>query len=296
MITLRHHLLTVIAVFLALAAGIVLGGGPLADVGDRVVGDARPTAGDSGSQAGAEFAEAFDAAVAPGMVGGRLADRQVALVTLPGADEQVVQSLVELVESSGATLGTRLAVGDLLADPGQKSLVDTLGSQLLTQQAKGAISADTTTYDRMGELLGTALASRQPAGEPVNGQGTAVLDAVSGADLATVAAEGETRAPLVLVVLGEDQRDDAGDAIVSGIVEGLARQAVGTVLVGELADGADGQLGRLRSDAALGEVATVDGVDVAAGRISAVLTLARAMGPAGGSFGASGSDGPVPLG
>lgn len=296
MITLRHHLLTVIAVFLALAAGIVLGGGPLADVGDRVVGDASPTAGDAAPGAGAEFAEAFDTAVAPAMVSGKLADRQVAVVTLPGADEQVVQGLVELVQKAGATVGTRLAVGDQLADPGQKSLVDTLGSQLLTQQAGGTISADTTTYDRMGELLGTALASRQPGGEALSGQGKAVLDAVSGADLATVAGDGQARSPLVLVVLGEDQDDDGVDAIVGGLVEGLARQAVGTVLVGDLADGEEGQLARLRSDAALGEVATVDGVDVPAGRTSAVLALARAMGPAGGSFGASGADGPVPLG
>ncbi len=36
MITLRHHLLTIVAVFLALAAGIVLGGGPLSDVGATV--------------------------------------------------------------------------------------------------------------------------------------------------------------------------------------------------------------------------------------------------------------------
>ena len=36
MITLRHHLLTIVAVFLALAAGIVLGGGPLSDVGPAV--------------------------------------------------------------------------------------------------------------------------------------------------------------------------------------------------------------------------------------------------------------------
>ena len=37
MITLRHHLLTIVAVFLALAAGIVLGGGPLSDVGPTAV-------------------------------------------------------------------------------------------------------------------------------------------------------------------------------------------------------------------------------------------------------------------
>ena len=44
------------------------------------------------------------------------------------------------------------------------------------------------------------------------------------------------------------------------------------------------------------EVATVDGIDTSAGRTAAVLTLARALGTKGGAFGASGADGPVPVG
>ena len=44
------------------------------------------------------------------------------------------------------------------------------------------------------------------------------------------------------------------------------------------------------------KVATVDGVDTSAGRVTSVLALARALTTPGGSFGVSGADGPVPLG
>ena len=61
-------------------------------------------------------------------------------------------------------------------------------------------------------------------------------------------------------------------------------------------DGGAGQLGRFRADPAAATVASVDGIDTAAGRVTAVLALARSLSTPGGSFGASGSDGPVPLG
>ena len=84
-------------------------------------------------------------------------------------------------------------------------------------------------------------------------------------------------------------------SILSGLVNGLAAQAVGVVVAGTTDDG-QGQLGRLRSDAAASTAGTVDGVETPAGATAAVLLLARSLATPGGSFGASGADGPVPLG
>lgn len=297
MITLRHHLLTIVAVFLALAAGIVLGGGPLSDVGSTVAASSRDdiaAAADGGAQA--DYSEAFVSTLAPPVLSGRLADRSVALVTVPGADEQLVTALREQVETAGGTVAARYDLAADLVDPTQKSLVDTLGSQLLTQQAKGEVPAEASTYDRVGQLLGLAIASKEPAGEDVNGKARAVLDAVSGAGLMGRAGDVERRAPLVLLVLGDDAADDGADAVLAGLVEGLSAQAVGVVAVGVTADGGDGQLGRLRADPAAARVATVDGIDTAAGRMTTVMTLQRSLTTQGGAFGASGADGPVPLG
>ena len=297
MITLRHHLLTIVAVFLALAAGIVLGGGPLSDVGSTVATSSRDdiaAAADGGAQA--DYSEAFVSTLAPPVLSGRLADRSVALVTVPGADEQLVTALREQVETAGGTVAARYDLAADLVDPTQKSLVDTLGSQLLTQQAKGDVPPEASTYDRVGQLLGLAIASKDPAGQDVNGKARAVLDAVSGAGLMAEAGDVERRAPLVLLVLGDDAADDGADAVLAGLVEGLSAQAVGVVTVGVISDGEDGQLGRLRADPAAARVATVDGIDTSAGRVAAVMTLQRSLTTQGGAFGASGADGPVPLG
>lgn len=295
MITLRHHVLTIVAVFLALAAGIVLGGGPLSEVGPSVAAagndkDAAP----ADDRAGADYSNAFLTAIGPPVLGGRLTDRPVALVTVPGADEQLVTALSEAVTSAGGTISARYSLGDDLVDPGQKSLVDTLGSQLLTQQGD-AVPADASTYDRMGQLLGLALATKEAEGEDVNGKSRAIIDAITGAGLMEKPGEVDRRAPLVLLVLGEDADDEGADAVLAGIAEGLAAQATGVVVAGTLEDGS-GQLARLRADPAATSVASVDGIDTVAGRVATVITLQRSLTTAGGSFGASGADGPVPLG
>jgi hypothetical protein len=296
-ITLRHHLLTIVAVFLALAAGIVLGGGPLSDVGDTVAtAGADEEAAPAEDRARTDFTEAFVSTLGPPIVGGRLDGRSVALVTVPGADEQVVTSLADQVAAAGGTVGARYDLTDDVVDPGQKSLVDTLGSQLLTQQAEGDVAADASTYDRMGQLLGLAIATQEAEGQDVSGKARAIVDAVTGAGLMEKPAEVSQRSPLVLVVLGTDAEDEGADAILAGLAQGLAARATGVVLAGSTADGQQGQLTRFRADPAAAAVATIDGVDTVAGRIATILTLQRSLTTQGGAFGASGSDGPVPLG
>lgn len=307
MITLRHHLLTIVAVFLALAAGIVLGGGPLSDVGTRVANAGASSGQDpaAGDDAAAAYTESVVSALDAPVVGGRLADTSVTVLTLPGADEELVSALTGQVEASGGTVGARYDLAADLVDPGQKSLVDTLGTQLQTQQAKGDVPADATTYDRIGQLLGLASATTEAGAKEANGTSRAILDAFSGAGLIADPGDGDggARSPLVLVVLGTDPATgedaaatDGSDAILAGLVSGLARAATGVVVVGTTDDGGDGQLGRLRADPAAAGVATLDGVDTTAGRIATILTLQRSLTTPGGAFGASGSDGPLPLG
>lgn len=297
MITLRHHVLTIVAVFLALATGIVLGGGPFSDVGPGVAAaggdqDAAPAE----AQPAAAYNDAFVSALAPALVSGRLAERSVALVTVPGADEQLVTALSDAVTAAGGSVSARYSLGDDLVDPGQKSLVDTLGSQLLTQQGADDVAADASTYDRIGQLLGLAVATKEAEGQDVTGKSRAIVDAVTGAGLMEAPGEVARRAPLVLLVLGTDADDEGSDAVLAGLAEGLAAQATGVVVAGTLQDGADGQLARLRADPAASVVASVDGIDTQAGRTATIITLQRSLTTPGGSFGASGADGAVPLG
>lgn len=296
MISLRHHLLTIVAVFLALATGIVLGGGPLSDVGAQVTSVAAEESGTAEDAVTSAYDEAFAAAVGPTLVADTLTDRQVAVVTVPGADEQLVTALTEQVAAAGGSVSGRYALTADMVDPDQKSLVDTLGSQLMTQQAGRAVPAEATTYDRMGHLLGLALATTEPTGDDVTGKARGLIDAISGAALVEAPADVARRAPLVLVVLGTDVADEGADAIMTGLSAGLAAAGVGVVVAGTSADGSGGQLARFRADPVAARVASVDGIDSAAGRVAAIRTLARSLTTQGGAFGASGADGPLPLG
>ena len=136
-------------------------------------------------------------------------------MTVPGADEQVVTALTERVAAAGGAVSARYDLTETMVGPDQKTLVDTLGSQLMTQQGD-AIAAEATTYDRIGQLLGLAVATATPEGEATNGKGRAILESLTGADLVAAPAEVERRAPLVLLVLGDEPAAEGGDAILAG--------------------------------------------------------------------------------
>ncbi|MEO5665670.1 MAG: copper transporter [Nocardioides sp.] len=294
MITFRHFLTSLVAVFLALAVGIVLGGGPLSDVTDPATTPAAASDVTAPNAAGA-YAEGFAGTVGPLLTSAKLAERGVAVVTAPGVNEETLTALAEQVSAAGGAITGRYSLTDTMVLPEQKSLVDTLGSQLMTQQGK-TIAADATTYDRIGQLLGVAIATTTPEGDASSGKQAGIIESLVGAGLVAFEGSVTRRAPLVLLVLGAEPAAEGGDAITAGIATGLSRAATGVVVAGTLADGGEGQVGRLRAEPVSAEVATVDGIDTAAGRVTVVLTLARALSTKGGAFGASGADGPAPLG
>ena len=294
MITFRHFLTSIVAVFLALATGIALGGGPLSDLNDPAPAPVASTDRDEDDPARA-YAEGFAGAVGPVLTSAKLAERSVAVVTAPGVNEEVLTSLAEQISAAGGTVTARYSLTDDMVSPDQKALVDTLGAQLMTQQGK-AIATDSTTYDRIGQLLGVAIATTTPEGDATSDQQGRIIETLVGADLLALDGTVTMRAPLVLLVLGAEPTSEGGDAIVAGLAAGLARAAAGVVVAGALADGGEGQIGRLRGEPVSAQVATVDGIDTTPGQVTTVLALARALAADGGSFGATGADGPAPLG
>lgn len=287
MISYRHHIVSLVAVFLALAAGIALGGGPLSDLGRDDRPAAASTRPDPALQQRAAYGDDFADASASALYAGGLKGRTVSIVTMPGADGDTVSALGAQVEAAGGSVAGTYDVQRALTDASEKSLVDTLGSQLVTQLGSAAASADASTYVRIGQLVGLAVAqSDLPSSDAAS-----VRESLAGAELLT-SPHGAVRAPAVLLVLGRH----TDPAILSGLVAGLAAKATGVVVVGTSAAAtAAGDLGVLRGDAAAEHAATVDGVEAPLGRVTAVLALIRSLTVQGGSFGAAGSDGAVPL-
>ena len=136
MISFRYHVTTLVAVLLALAAGVALGGGPLSEVGrpDPTPAAATDSATDD---RGSDFADALAGQGAARMYGNRLEDVAVSIVSFPGASDATRSALTEQVQAAGGRVAATYAVQPGLVDTGEKTLVDTLGSQLMTQLPDG---------------------------------------------------------------------------------------------------------------------------------------------------------------
>lgn len=283
MIRHRSYAVPLTAVLLALATGIALGAGPLTDTGSSA-SPATPTAP---AAPDTTYADTFATSVAGGLYRHGLSRRPVALVTMPGADPATVSALASQVKAAGGQVAGTYAVDPQLVDATQKSLVDTLGIQL-AKQVRETTSKDATTYPRIGQLLAVAVANRgQTPGQP-DDDVTAVRQSLAAAKLVAMPSGGPPTAPLVLVVLG----DPVDQTIADGLVAGLGHGARGVVAV---APTRDLVLAGLHTDGVTRHVTTVDGSETSAGRVAAVLGLVRAWTKQGGAFGASGSDGAVPL-
>jgi len=218
------------------------------------------------------------------------------VVVLPGADGSTVDQLTGQIVAAGGTVTATYYAQEQLVAPDEKSLVDTLGSQL-EQQVEGIeVADDATTYDRIGQLLGSAVATTEPEGNETDQDTVTVVDSLGGAGLVEASTAAQRRAPLVLVVLGSD-RGTESDLITEGIVGGLADTAVGVVVAGTTASADEGgNLTRLRGSPVAAGLTTTDGVDGPAGQATAVFALIRSLSMVGGAFGAAGADGAVPLG
>jgi hypothetical protein len=297
---LRRHVVSITATLIALAVGIALGGGPLA--GARSALPTPVSRPDSGpvDDPGDGFGDRVFAAATERIYAGGLADRTVAVLSLPGASTAAASAIEAQVEAAGGEITALYTAGSALVDPGQKTLVDGLGEQLAGQLSE--TSADEAPYDRIGQLIGLAVAgapdeSAGGDGEPPqpSAETTTVGQSLAKAELISSRGEPTRRASRVLVLLGKDT-EPGDDAIYRGLLSGLARQSGALVVAASSDDGVEGRLARLRGEEGLATLATVDGVETVSGQVTAVLALTEWPDTRGGSFGASGADGAVPLG
>lgn len=285
MMSFRYHIVSLVAVLLALAAGVALGGGPLAELGRAAPPSGDTTAADQQAASAADFADDTLTGAAPRLYADGLADTSVAVVAFPGVPDETVSDVEEQVTGAGGSVSGTLTVQPGMVSAGQKTLVDTLGSQLLTQLKGVDIPAEATTYDRMGRLLALSLAPGE--------QALSIRQSLLGAELADVP-DPDGRSSAIVVLLGEDS-GAADDPIYAGLLSGLTATTPATVVAGTTEDGASGRLSRLREDTDAADLTTVDGVDDTAGLVTTALVLTEWPATRGHDYGASGSDGAVTL-
>lgn len=311
MITLRQHVTSLVAVFLALAVGLVLGGAAFAggDDGDDGSAASSDAAGSSGGDDTAEgpaaepsgFAAYVDAFA--GQAAGRLyldglANHAAAVLALPGTDPATVESLQEQITAAGgATTGT-YTISETLLDEAEEGTVDDTATSLVTQLADPRVDPAAPTYERVGALIALAMSTTETSSVRADLAAVTVREALASAGYLESPTD-VRNAPLVLVVLppgDEGSGSPATAEVLSGLVDGLGTNSAGVVVAGDTVSAEDGALAALRSGERVGPVSTVDGTDTAIGRVSTVLAMVAAVAGTTGSFGAAGADGAVPLG
>jgi Copper transport outer membrane protein, MctB len=302
MISLRYHVISIAAVFLALALGVVLGSTAISgrllsglssnrDELGRQVSDLQ--AERNGLRTRLADADIFGTAVGPRVVNGVLRGRTVVLVTTADADPADRDALTGLLNRAGATVTGELQLTDAFTDPSRSDQLSELSTRLLPAGLRLPTASDAGTL--AGGLLGSLLLIN-----PHNGKAQAT-SAETTAVLAGLGDGGFVRAgpqvlPAQLVVVltgGAGRGNSSGDraAILARFATQLDRAGAGAVLAGRpgSAEG-NGPIGVVRADTAAASVlSTVDDVSTAAGRVVTVLALAEQAQGRAGRYGASGN-------
>lgn len=295
----RHPFLSLAAVLLALAVGVVLGSGVLKDPLQSGISagkaalekQAGSLSGENSSLTGRlKAAEEFDAAISGRAVRDALAGKSVVLFRTPDAQSTDIDAVVGLIgEAGGAVTGVIALTNEFVEAGSAEKLRSVVNSPIVP----AGTQLDTALADQSsqaGDLLGLAvLINRDPAIAPVSEEARdTVLAALR--DTGFVTYDKVAAADTALVVTGGALADDAGNrgVTVARFAAGLAPHGSGTVLAGR--DGSAGGVAAVavaRADAGLAAaVSTVDDIGTEAGRITAVLALQALIGgSAPGRFG-----------
>jgi hypothetical protein len=305
-ISLRYHAVSIAAVFLALAVGVVLGA---SGVSDRVLAAVSAQRDDFGSQvagltaerdalaARQRVADEFAGRVGPSAVRGVLQGQSVALV-VAGGDPQDRDAVAGLAQQAGATLTGRLELTDAVGDPARADQLRELTARLLPAGAQLPAASDTGSL--LGGLLGGVLLARDGRPQVSREDADAVLTGLTSAGFVRPG-EAPGAANLVLVVTGGAlSGPDAPDAaaVYARLAAELDRSGGGAVLAGRSGSAdATGAVGVARADPqVVAGLSTVDDVQAAAGRVAAVLALREQVDGRAGRYGtgANAADGAAP--
>lgn len=308
MIDFRYHLVSLIAVFLAVALGIVIGttalnGLLLDDLENQVVAleqDKRSLEDQTRSlQARLDAEDEFELAVASALVDGALTDSSVLLVVADeDVDTETVEEVGDLIRQAGGTVAGQITLTPEFSDPSSES-------SLQSYATGSGLPAGITLpeVDDAGQLVGSLLAQVlmiPPGGvEPDSAATSSVLAGLPALEVLRTDSESVTPANYAVVLtdgeLTDDQAEDRNANLVE-LVEALDQAGSGVVVAGNAISAREnGLVGTVRSDPELAAaVSTVDNINAPAGRISTVLALRAEGEGTSGAYGTGEDTQPVP--
>jgi hypothetical protein len=301
-ISLRYHVISIGAVFLALAVGVVLGSTTLSDsllsgisgqkaqLGEQV---ADLQAQRNSLDARLSDADKFATGVGPLAVRDQLPQRTVIVISTADAHQADEQALASLLAAAGAHVTGQIRLTSSFSDPNRADQLRDLVAQLIPAGAQLPVASDAGTLT--GGLFGDLLLLNKTNNDP---QATATERAAALTGLASAGfvspAPAVQPAQLAIVLTGGTETgQSAGDraTTLARFATQVQRSGAGTVLAGANGSAAGyGPIGVVRADSSASSVlSTVDNADTAAGRVVTILALREQLGGKAGSYGTAGN-------
>lgn len=294
MISLRQHALSLAAVFLALAVGVVLGSGFLSDT---LLSSLRDEKKDLNTQISGlndqknalneklSAANNFDTQLAGRIVHDALASKSVVMFRTPDAKDDDVTAVSKFIGQAGGTVTGTVSLTQEFVEANSAEKLQTVVNSSVLPAGQQLSTKLVDQGSQAGDLMGIALLANPNPEVPVvdDTQRNTVLAALRDTGFITYQATDHMGAAnAALVVTGGALPQDAGNqgASVARFSAALAPHGSGTLLAGRDGSATGGAaVAVARADAGLNSaISTVDDVDVAPGRITAVLGLHDLLG------------------
>jgi hypothetical protein len=301
-VSLRYHLVSLAAVLMALAAGVVLGAGPLANAVSDTIGPSASPSAQAGSsaqaaalsqlQAVAGYDDAAVTAVSARAVKGTLNGTLVVVVVAPGVSADLQTKTTLLLRSAGSVVTGVVHLTPAWTDPTQATVLAGIADQLAPADTKPGDGSQASTS--ASAFAAAVLATKGADIGRTSDAATALLAGLAQGGFVTQTGSPDRAAGLAVFLGPSSARNGAALAPLAAALAAAGTGAVTAAPRGSAASG--GLVGTIRADATTrASVTTVDCVDLAAGRLATVLALARDRTGHHGQYGLGpGADAPLP--
>ncbi|WP_375433019.1 copper transporter [uncultured Friedmanniella sp.] len=307
MINFRYHIVSLMAVFLALAVGIVAGVslGPSVKEGLNVQLNAQAEqdrlkvvelrAELDQANALAKYRDAYATRVGPQVTAGALGGFGVAVVVMPDAPSAVVTNISEAVGDAGGTVVRSVKVDDDAFDAAKAEGLDAV---VEPYQNEAGLEDSMTAATRFGRVLGWSIGAKAPQERDQNA--VAAGEALQKAGFATFSDDSSRRAELIIVVTAPAPNPQLSPDVLQAHVQtdvALLVHASGVVVAGPDSENINGtDVLAVRSDSgAAGRLSTVDVADLPSGVTTTVLAGQQQLLGQHGHYGAlAKADAPLP--
>ncbi|WP_024796273.1 copper transporter [Tomitella biformata] len=298
MISLRQHAISLAAVFLALAVGVVLGSSVLSDgLLSGLGNDKKELQGQvntlqnqvNNKQLQIDSADSFDSAMAGRIVHNALAERSVIVITAPEATPAEVDAATKMITESGASISGRVGLTDSFVDSADADQLRAAVTNVVpagTQLSTAAVDSGSIAGDLLGSVLLLDAETALPQSTPQELE-LALQTLRSGG---FIAYDDGTIAPgqMALIVTGGKSEGEGNQgSVIARFSAAMDSRGAGAVLAGATgsAEGS-GAVAVARSDSALSShLSTVDNVDRISGQITMVLALQAELDDRTGQYG-----------